>query len=123
MRPITAKRTPQFTGPAGWNAILPTAKTRAAVAGELDADVAIIGAGYAGLAAARRLRQLDPQLRVTIVDAAPVGVGGTGRNSGFMIDLPHELTSSDYAAAGETKDRVLTRLNRHAIAFAADAVS
>ena len=32
-----------------------------------------------------------------------------------MIDLPHELTSSDYAGAGEAQDKVLTRLNRHAI--------
>lgn len=31
-----------------------------------------------------------------------------------MIDLPHDLTSSDYTGAGEAKDKVLTRLNRHA---------
>ena len=37
-----------------------------------------------------------------------------------MIDLPHELTSADYAGAGD--DKVIINLNRHAQTFAADAV-
>lgn len=122
MRSLTAKRIPVFTGPAGWRVILPARPTRPAVTGQQGCDIAIIGAGFAGLSAARRLLQLDPQLRIVILDAARVSEGGTGRNSGFMIDLPHELTSGDYAAGGAGRDRALTRLNRHAIGFAADAV-
>lgn len=111
-------RLPVHTGPAGWNAILPPAAARATLTGEQTCDIAIVGAGFAGLSAARRLLQLDPSLAVAVVDAGRVAAGSAGRNSGFMIDLPHELTSADYAGAGATQDRTLTRLNRHAIDFA-----
>lgn len=116
-------RTPVFNGPAGWNAILPPAAPRARLEGEKGCDVAIVGAGFAGLSAARRLRQIDPSMDITIIEAARIAEGGTGRNSGFMIDLPHELTSSDYAGSGDSHDRQLTLLNRQAIDFAGEAVA
>ena len=37
-----------------------------------------------------------------------------------MIDLPHELSSNDYA--GEGDDKTLIRLNRQAIAFGREAM-
>lgn len=116
------KRAPVHTGRSGWEAILPSAPERAALAGETGCDVAIVGAGFAGLSAARRLLQIDPALSVIVIDAGRIAEGAAGRNSGFMIDLPHELTSSDYAGAGEGRDQVLTRLNRGAIDFAGEAV-
>lgn len=115
-------RIPVHTGRAGWNAILPPARPRAALVGDQACDIAIVGAGFAGLSAARHLRAADPGLAITVVDAGPVAESSAGRNSGFMIDLPHELTSSDYAGSGEARDRVLTRLNRHAIDFAESVV-
>lgn len=118
-----AVRTPVFNGPAGWSVILPPVAPRARLEGSTGCDVAIVGGGFAGLSAARRLHQIDPGLDVVILDAARISEGGTGRNSGFMIDLPHELTSSDYAGSGDSHDRQLTRLNRHAIDFAAQAVA
>jgi glycine/D-amino acid oxidase-like deaminating enzyme len=92
------------------------------LAGDVGCDVAIVGGGFAGLSAARRLGQLQPGARVVILEAGRVAEGGAGRNSGFMIDLPHELTSSDYAGAGETRDSALTRLNRFAISYAEEVV-
>ncbi|MDP5307566.1 NAD(P)/FAD-dependent oxidoreductase [Paracoccus spongiarum] len=115
-----AVRTPVFTGPAGWAAILPPAATRAPLAGRAGCDVAIVGGGFAGLSAARRLLQIDPAMRVVLLDAKRISEGGAGRNSGFMIDLPHDLTSADYAGSHPSQD--LTRLNRAAIDFAAEAV-
>lgn len=117
-----ASRIPVFNGPAGWSAILPPVAPRARLEGTVGCDIAIVGGGFAGLSAARRLHQIDPGLRVVILEAARISDGGTGRNSGFMIDLPHELTSGDYAGTGDSHDQQLTRLNRHAIEFAAEAV-
>lgn len=119
LRPI--RRIPVHTGPAAWSEILGPEPPRAALSGAAGCDVAIVGAGFAGLSAARRLRQLAPDARVVIIDAGRVAEGAAGRNSGFMIDLPHDLTSHDYAS-GESRDRVLTRLNRQAIDWAAEAV-
>lgn len=117
-----AIRSPVFNGPAGWSVILPPVAPRARLDGRLGCDVAILGAGFAGLSAARRLKQIDPGLDIVIVDAARISEGGTGRNSGFMIDLPHELTSGDYAGSGDSHSDQLTKLNRHAIDFAEAAV-
>lgn len=113
---------PLHTGGAAWSEILGIAPPRPALLGEVACDVAIIGAGFAGLSAARRLRQISPDARVVVVDAGCVAEGGAGRNSGFMIDLPHDLTSHDYAGAGEGRDLQMTRLNRQAIDWAAEAV-
>ncbi len=116
------KRIPVHNGPAAWSAILGIAAPRPSVRGEAGCDVAIVGAGFAGLSAARRLRQIAPHAKLAVLDAGQVAEGGAGRNSGFMIDLPHELTSTDYAGGGESTDRVMTRLNRSAIDFAEQAV-
>lgn len=113
-------RLPVHTGPAGWNSILPPATPRPALAGDATCDIAIVGAGFAGLSAARHLLMMEPALSVVVLEAGRIAESSSGRNSGFMIDLPHELTSSDYAGAGEARDRTLTRLNRQAIDFAED---
>lgn len=117
-----ARRLPTLAGPAAWSAILGPQPAPRPLAGELDADFAVIGAGFAGLAAARRLTQLAPGARVVVLEAGRIGEGGTGRNTGFMIDLPHELTSTDYAGENGSADRTLIALNRTAIGFARDAV-
>lgn len=117
-----AARLPELDGVAAWDAILGPRTPRPSVEGRSTADFAIIGAGFAGLSAARRLLQLAPQARVALLDAGQVGEGSAGRNSGFMIDLPHELTSEHYAGASSTSDRQLIGMNRYAIAFGAGAV-
>ncbi|MCV2866138.1 NAD(P)/FAD-dependent oxidoreductase [Albidovulum sediminicola] len=116
----TARRLPVQLGPAAWNAILGSQGAARALADDRTADFVIVGAGFAGLSAARRLRQLQPGARIAVLEAGRIAEGAAGRNSGFMIDLPHELTSEDYAGAGD--DRVMIGLNRQAIAFARGAV-
>ena len=116
-----AARTPSFNSPAAWAEILGAYPLAQRLEGDETADVVIIGAGFAGLSAARRLRQLDSTLKITVLDALRVAEGSAGRNSGFMIDLPHDLASDDYAGAGD--DRALITLNRQAISFATEAVA
>ena len=46
----------------------------------------IIGAGYTGLSAARKLGQLYPNQKVLLVDAQLAGEGASSRNSGYLVD-------------------------------------
>lgn len=119
MSRITVSKLPVDPGPAAWNDLLPDPAPAQSVAGDLRADWIVIGAGFAGLAAARRLSQLCPSDRIVVLEARRVAEGPAGRNSGFMIDLPHDLSSSDYGGTRD-KDLALIDDNRHAIAFAAD---
>ena len=117
-----AERLPIHRGPAAWNAILPERAPPESLSDHVCADVAIVGGGFAGLSAARRLRQIDPKVRVAVLEAGALAEGASGRNSGFMIDLPHDLQSDDYAGKGVEADKAMIELNRCAIAFARGAV-
>ncbi|WP_412066364.1 NAD(P)/FAD-dependent oxidoreductase [Rhizobium sp. SYY.PMSO] len=117
-----AERLPIQRGPAAWNAILPTRAPFPPLDAAVQVDVAIVGGGFAGLSAARRLHLLDPNLRVAVLEAGALAEGASGRNSGFMIDLPHDLQSDDYSGKGVAADKTMTTLNRSAIAFARGAV-
>jgi len=115
-----AKRLPVHEGPAAWNSILGPQAAPQPLSEDSTADFVVVGAGFAGLSAARRLTQLHPSARVVVLEAGRLAEGSAGRNSGFMIDLPHDLASDDYAGAGD--DRRMINLNRQAIAFAGAAV-
>ncbi len=119
MTSFTACRLPVQPGPAGWNCLLPKAQAAQVLEQRVTADIAIIGAGFAGLSAARRILQIDPGLKVVLLDAGRVAEGPAGRNSGFMIDLPHDLSSDTYAAEGTAEDTLQISQNRQAIEFAA----
>ena len=104
-------------GEAGWNQLLPARQPQPILENDIDADYLIIGAGFAGLAAARRLMQLEKGAKIVLLEARQVGEGPSGRNSGFMIDLPHEVSSSHYAGQA-SRDQIQIRMNRTAIEFA-----
>jgi glycine/D-amino acid oxidase-like deaminating enzyme len=113
-------RLPKDTGPAAWSSLLPEAAPSTPLEETTTADWLVIGAGFAGLAAARRLAQNNPGDRIAVLDAVGIAEGPVGRNSGFMIDLPHVLTSGDYKGDAEGDDRE-TWANRLAIEFALEA--
>jgi len=122
MSVYTAQRTPVHRGPAAWSAILPGQEPPVELSGDIVADVAIVGAGFAGLAAARRLRQLDPKARIAVLEAGRLAEAASGRNSGFMIDLPHEVGGQGYEGGGIERNRKQIALNRQAIGFAKSIV-
>ena len=51
-----------------------------------DCEWIIIGAGYTGLSAARKLGQLYQNQKVILVDAQLAGEGASSRNSGYLVD-------------------------------------
>ena len=118
MARIDVTKLPKDPGPAAWNRLLDPPERTRPLDENMTSDWLVIGAGFAGLAAARRLSQLCPTDRIVILEAREVAEGPAGRNSGFMIDLPHDLSSSDYGGVLD-KDMALTADNRHAIEFAA----
>ena len=54
------------------------------LAGDAEADVAIVGGGYTGLWTALALKERDPDLRVVLLEAGVCGTGPSGRNGGFV---------------------------------------
>jgi glycine/D-amino acid oxidase-like deaminating enzyme len=61
--------------------------------GDAEADVAIIGGGYAGLSAALHLAR-DHGLSARVLDAGPIGWGASGRNGGF-VTIPSAKLSAE----------------------------
>ncbi|EHI49427.1 glycine/D-amino acid oxidase, deaminating [SAR116 cluster alpha proteobacterium HIMB100] len=109
-------RLPVDPGPAAWNDILGPGRAYPQAEGNICADWLVIGGGFAGLAAAKRLLELRGGDKIVLLEATKIAAGPAGRNSGFMIDLPHELGADSYAASQEF-DRKQITLNRHAQAF------
>jgi glycine/D-amino acid oxidase-like deaminating enzyme len=58
---------------------------RAPLDSDQTVDVAIVGAGYTGLWTAYYLTELEPALRVAIVESEIAGFGASGRNGGWAI--------------------------------------
>ena len=58
---------------------------RSSLSGDLDVDVAIVGAGYSGLWSAHALLRADPSLRVLVIEREMVGFGASGRNGGWCV--------------------------------------
>ncbi|WBS05191.1 FAD-dependent oxidoreductase [Pseudoduganella sp. SL102] len=100
-------------GGCGWYAALAPRPDVRRLQSRQRADYAVIGAGFAGLAAARRLAERLPEARILLVDAQRAGFGASGRNSGFVIDLPHKFALEHPDPAHKQR---LLRLNRAAIA-------
>jgi len=51
---------------------------------KLEADVAIVGAGYTGLWTAYYLARADPSLRIVVLEREVAGFGASGRNGGWV---------------------------------------
>jgi len=61
---------------------------RQGLAGSLDVDVAIVGAGYTGLWTAYYLKKAQPDLRIALLEKEFAGFGASGRNGGWLSAEP-----------------------------------
>ena len=58
-------------------------ESRPPLDGDLEVDVAVIGAGYTGLWTAYYLAKSDPGLKVAVLERETAGFGASGRNGGW----------------------------------------
>ena len=94
--------------------------------GEVDCDVAVVGAGLAGLSAALELASRGQS--VTVLEAQQVGFGASGRNGGQAIhglacdmsvieaQLGHDEARRVFEMSIDALDLIRQRIARHGIA-------
>jgi glycine/D-amino acid oxidase-like deaminating enzyme len=98
---------PKYANTCGWNAMLPARTPRPPLSEDLTVDYAVVGAGYTGVAAARRLHELDPQARIVLLEATSVGEGSSARNSGFTApDVLPRTASLEMAEKARNQTRL-----------------
>lgn len=109
--------------PALWAATAQSAPETPALDGDRDADVCIVGGGYAGLSAALHLAEAGT--RVVLLEAREPGWGASGRNGGQVIPglkfdpdalrakFPGEAGERLVDFAGRTTDAVFDLIARH----------
>ncbi|KPQ06605.1 MAG: Glycine/D-amino acid oxidases (deaminating) [Rhodobacteraceae bacterium HLUCCA12] len=112
--------------PGLWAVTAPPPPATAPLSGAHGADVAVVGAGFTGLAAA--LAAAEAGARVIVLEAAEIGAGGSGRNVGLVNaglwlmpdDLDRRLArhaqgSSLPALLGDAPAAVWSLIDRHSI--------
>lgn len=114
-----------------WHAIGGAYRERPPLAEAVDADLAIIGGGFAGLSTA--LHAVEKGLSVVLLEAEIIAWGATGRNAGFVVPNfakkdPDDIIAELGAERGErlirfacgSADLVFDLIRRHAIGCQAD---
>ena len=96
---------------------------RPGLPGDLDVDVAVVGAGYTGLWAAYYLAEADPTLSIAVLESEVAGFGASGRNGGWCSALfPAELSALS-ALAGPLGGRESALAQHAAMRGAVDEVA
>ncbi len=94
---------PSYDRSNGWFELMDAAGEigpASTLVGEHKADYVVIGGGYSGLSATRRLAELNPDSSVYLIDGGRIGNNAAGRSSGFAIDHAHNLRAKNFADAG-----------------------
>ena len=114
-------RFPAPDGVNGWWESLPPAPAANTVSSDGRFDWVVVGGGITGLCAARRLAELAPDASIALVEADRIGRSTAGRNSGFFVDLPHDISSESYSRSVEA-DKADVRFQRHGIDYVRNTV-
>jgi glycine/D-amino acid oxidase-like deaminating enzyme len=105
-----------YRGLSLWHETVPgSLRPRPGLSGDLDVDVAIVGAGYTGLWTAYYLLADAPSLRIAILDAEIAGFGASGRNGGWCSALFPTSASTLAARHGANAARAQYRAMREAV--------
>jgi glycine/D-amino acid oxidase-like deaminating enzyme len=71
-------------GVSFWHASMGYPQRRAPLAGPLNTDVCIVGAGFTGLWTAYYLKMAAPSLEIAVLEKTFAGYGASGRNGGWL---------------------------------------
>ncbi len=84
---------------------------RAALPGDIDVDVAVVGGGFTGLWTAFYLAEADPSLTIAVLERDVVGFGASGRNGGWCSALfaasEEKLDAAHGPGSGESMRRAM----------------
>jgi gamma-glutamylputrescine oxidase len=89
---------------------------------DTEADVAVVGAGVTGLAAACELRARFPERRVVVLERDRIGSGATGRSTGALTPLPERRWGDKLARDGEEETRRAAAFQAAGVHAAVDLV-
>ena len=78
-----------------WLQFLSRRKPNTPFQGKKRCKFVVVGAGFTGLAAAKRLAELHPNDEILLLDAREIGQNASGRNSGFAVAHSHFPGSFD----------------------------
>jgi len=81
----------------------------------VNADFAVVGAGFSGLAAAYFLRRAEPRARIVVLDAGRVGCGASGRSAGLVSPEFNVSLKATARAHGKQRAREAFRYMEHAV--------
>ena len=70
-----------------WDGLPGALTVRPSLPGDLEVDVAVVGAGLTGLWTAYYLNRADPDLRIAVLERDVAGFGASGRNGGWCSAL------------------------------------
>jgi glycine/D-amino acid oxidase-like deaminating enzyme len=99
---------PKYRSGSGWNALLPPRVAQTVLPKTRRFRNIVVGAGYTGLATARRLAELNPDEPILLLEASTIGEGASGRNSGYLLINPGEPSAN---AEGFAADWALKQMN------------
>jgi glycine/D-amino acid oxidase-like deaminating enzyme len=103
-----------------WATLQDQPAARAPLDGDLDVDVAIVGAGFTGLWTAKALLDHDPTMRVAVLEATVAGAGASGRNGGWASALYPLSFARVRSLSGDDQMRSLRRALREGVTSIAD---
>ena len=93
------------------------------LAGDVEVDVAIAGAGYTGLWTAYYLSRAEPGLRIAVCEREIAGFGASGRNGGWCSALFPASLGKLERMAGRDAAIAMQRAMQHTVDEVAAAVS
>ena len=106
---------------SGWFEALGAVTPAPALSGRVEADWVVVGGGWFGANAARRIAELRRDDSVVLVDAGMIGNSAGGRSAGYAIDLAHNPRNPNFAE--DEKGNIEERdINREGIAYLREGV-